>query len=163
MPRNETDRAVEKIIVPILTYVEMKLVEKQVTCGVDLIVPMSRNPDGGGPVIWRWAPGNDEAAEGDQEQRNAEDMVLDYLREVLYLFKPKKSSGASALCVNKRAKSTIKGFWQHLKESNAKLPILAPYLGSIPDVRGQYFKDLLYRSRTWRNGRSPSLTQKSRN
>lgn len=148
MPRNETDRAVEKIIVPILTYVEMKLVEKQVTCGVDLIVPMSRNPDGGGPVIWRWAPGNDEAAEGDQEQRNAEDMVLDYLREVLYLFKPKKSSGASALCVNKRAKSTIKGFWQHIKESNAKLPILVPYLGSIPDVRGQYFKDLLYRSRT---------------
>lgn len=148
MSKSETSRVVEKILVPILTYVEMKLVEAQVARGVDLIVPMSRDPEGSGPVIWWRAPVNDEVVADAQQQGNAEDVVLGYLCEVLFRFKPKGSRGVGGERMDNRAKKTVKGFWQHLNSPNKNLPVLAPYLGSTPDVRGQYVKDLLYRSRT---------------
>ena len=135
MAKRETGRAVEKIIVPILTYVEMRLVEEQVKRGVDLVVPMSRVPEGGGRVIWQGRPGPPKA------------VALDYLCEVLFPFKPKGSSGSGEKGMDERVKTTVKGFWQHLGNPNKKLPVLAPYC-SIGDVREQYFKDLLARSRT---------------
>lgn len=132
MTENEIGDAVGKIIVPILTYVEMTLVEEQAARGVDLVVPMSRDPESGGRAIWPRGHGRPRA------------VALDYLCAVLFAPEPKNSREAGEGV----AKRTVEGFWQHLSIPRKKLPILAPYRDSIGSVREQYLRDLLYRSRT---------------
>lgn len=48
MPKRETDSVAEKVIVPILTYTEMKLVEAQVLRGVDLVMWLTEYGPGTG-------------------------------------------------------------------------------------------------------------------
>lgn len=132
MAKRETGGAVEKIIVPILTYVEMRLVEEQVVRGVDLVIPMSRASEGGGRVIWPRGHGEPKV------------VALDYLCGVLYPPKPKDYGGKR----RGGSKRAVEGFWQHLSNPRKKLPALAPYRHSIGSVREQYVRDMLYRSLT---------------
>lgn len=144
----EKDRAVEKIIVPILTYVEKTLVEAQIRCGVNPAGPMDREA------------GSEEGEQAAEEVRGVKDEALDYLRRVLFRFssrEPRVAGGrrdgqqpaaAGDGYGDERTIRTIKGFWEHLANPKKKLPALTPYLNSISDIRGQYVKDLLQRALT---------------